>query len=75
LDNPHFIEQMHAFIADPANNVAFHCYFDVEAPDGHHQLSPGEDGKHKTEFQKSAETFKELFGAEVIWLLSGKAEP
>lgn len=63
LDDPYFIEQMHAFINDPAHHVAFHCYFDVEAPDGHHQLSPGPDGKHKTEFPASAAKFKQLFGA------------
>jgi hypothetical protein len=62
LDNPYFIEQMHAFIFDPANHVAFHCYFDVQAPDGHHQLSPGLDGAEKTEFPRSAKRFKELFG-------------
>jgi hypothetical protein len=63
LDDPFFIDQMHSFIIHPANNVAFHCYFDVEAPDGHHQLSPGPDHHHKTEFPKSAERFKALFGA------------
>ena len=45
LDNPVFIERMHDFIDDPANNVYFSCHFDVQAGDGHHQLStgPGED--------------------------------
>jgi hypothetical protein len=62
LDNPYFIEQMHAFITDPANNVAFHCYFDVQAPDGHHQLSPGKGGDEKIEFPKASERFKALFG-------------
>jgi Glycosyl hydrolase family 26 len=61
LDNPYFVEQMHGIITDPANNVAFHCYFDVEAGDGHHQLSPGID-HHVTEFPQSAAKFKELFG-------------
>ena len=42
LDNPYFIEQMHAFFTAPANGVYFHCYFDVQAPDGGHQLSPGQ---------------------------------
>lgn len=64
LDNPHFIEQMHAFITDPANNVAFHCYFDVQAPDGHHQLSPGKDGNEKCEFPLAAAKFKELFSGK-----------
>jgi len=67
LDNPYFIEQMHRFITDPANNVVFHCYFDVEAGDGKHQLSPGKDGKngtHTTLFPKSAAKFQELFGRQ-----------
>ncbi|MDQ3814538.1 MAG: beta-mannanase [Armatimonadota bacterium] len=62
LDNPYFIEQMHKFITDPANNVYFHCYFDVQAGDGHHQLSPGLSGTEATEFPLSAAKFKELFG-------------
>jgi len=62
LDNPYFVEQMHAFVNDPANNVLFHCYFDVQAPDGHHQLSPGFKGDEKTEFPQAAARFKALFG-------------
>ena len=62
LDNPLFIERMHAFISDPANNVAFHCYFDVNAPDGHHQLSPGANGKEVTAFPNAAAKFRALFG-------------
>jgi len=62
LDNVYFIEQIHAFIADRANNVYFHCYFDVQAPDGHHQLSPGIDAAETTEFPKAARRFRELFG-------------
>jgi hypothetical protein len=58
-DNPYFIEQMHKFIMDPANNVAFHCYFDVNAGDGHHQLTPY-NGK-PTEFPQASARFKELF--------------
>lgn len=62
LYNVYFIEQMHKFINDPANHVVFHCYFDVQAGDGHHQLSPGIKGQEATEFPKSAARFKELFG-------------
>ena len=65
LDNVLFIERMHAFISDPANHVAWHSYFDVNAPDGAHQLSPGAGEKGepvKSEFPKSAARFKELFG-------------
>jgi hypothetical protein len=65
LDDPYFIEQMHAFFHDPANHVAFQCYFDVNAPEGRHQLSPGVPGTGKqegTEFPQSAAKFRELFG-------------
>ena len=63
LDNPKFIEQMHAFITDPANRVFFHCYFDVQAPDGGHQLSPGLRGTEVTRFPDSSARFKSLFGS------------
>ena len=39
LDDPYYIQQMYNFIQDPANNVAFHIYFDVWANDGNHQIS------------------------------------
>ena len=61
LDNAGFVDKMHAFIANPENNVLFHCYFDVEAGDGGHQLSPGINN-HQTQFPKAAARFKELFG-------------
>ncbi len=64
LDNPAFVENMHAFITDPANHVAWHCYFDVQAPDGKHQLSPGKKGDEKIEFPEAAGRFKELFGGK-----------
>jgi len=60
-DNPYFIEKMHQFINDPANNVAWHAYFDYQAGDGHHQLAPKADGTVITEFPKSAAKFQELF--------------
>ena len=59
MDNPLFIERMHRFITDPANNVYFACYFDVGAPDGDHQLCP--DGKRETRFPKASRRYKELF--------------
>lgn len=62
LDNVYFIEQMHRFLTDPVNHVAFHCYFDVQAPDGHHQLSPGITGTEKAEFPLAAAKFRALFG-------------
>jgi len=55
------VENMYKVIMDPGNNVYFQCYFDVEAPDGHHQLSPGLNGNHTTEFPESSAKFKELF--------------
>lgn len=61
-DNAFFVEQMHKYIAEPANNVYFHCYFDVQAGDGHHQLSPGLAGTEKTEFPEAAAKFRALFG-------------
>lgn len=61
LDNPYFIEQMHNFIYDPGNNVYFHCYFDVTAGDGDHQICPDPAGKHRTKFPLSFVRFRELF--------------
>lgn len=58
-DDPAFIEKMYEFIQDPANNVYFHCYFDVNAGDGHHQLTS--DGNTPTEFPQSAARFKDFF--------------
>ena len=60
-DNPYFVEQMSKFILDPANHVAFHCYFDVWAGDGNHQLSPGIKGTEVTKFPQSLEMFRKYF--------------
>jgi hypothetical protein len=60
-DDTYYIQQMYKFINDPANNVAWHSYFDVNAGDGHHQLSPKEDGTVVTEFPNAAAKFHELF--------------
>lgn len=38
-DNPYFIKQMHAFIDDPANRVAYHGYLQVDVEDGEHKLN------------------------------------
>ena len=57
-------DQVPAFFHNPANQVAFQCYFDVNAPEGRHQLSPGVPGTGKqegTEFPQSAPKFRELF--------------
>ena len=66
MDDPYFVEQMYQFIMDPKNNVMFHCYFDVQAGDGHHQLSPGAKGNEVTEFPRSAAKFQELFGGREL---------
>lgn len=60
-DNPYYVQKMYDFIMNSGNNVAFHAYFDVRAPDGDHQISPA-DGP--TQFPNSAELFKKLFGVE-----------
>jgi hypothetical protein len=53
-DNPYFIEQMHAWIT--RNRVAFHIYFNVDAPDGQHSLLNGQ-------FPAGAEMFRKRFGS------------
>ena len=60
-DDPLFIERMADFIHNPSNNVLFHCYFDVGAPDGDHLLIP--DGKNKTRFPLSSAAFHRRFAA------------
>ena len=65
-DDPYFVEQMHQFIMDPANHVAFHSYFDYSAAhdkNTDHRLSPEPDGSYTLHFPKSTAKFKELFGA------------
>ncbi len=61
LDNVAFVDKMHAFINDPTNNVYFACHFDVQAGDGHHQLSPGLSEDETNEFPQSAARFRALF--------------
>lgn len=60
LDNPYFVQQMYNFIQDPANNVPFHVYFDVQAGDGHHQVTP--QNGFVTEFPNGAALLRRLFG-------------
>jgi glycosyl hydrolase family 26 len=52
-DNPYYIEQMHAWIT--RNRVAYHIYFNVDAPDGQHSLLTGR-------FPGGAEMFRRRFG-------------
>jgi hypothetical protein len=64
MDDPYFIEQMHRFIRDPVNRVAFHCYFDVNTGDHRHLLSPGVPGASPnkwTRFPKASARFRALF--------------
>jgi hypothetical protein len=61
LDDPYFIEQMHAFIMNPANGVAFDLYFDSNEPALRHQLSP-DPQEAAPEFPRSAARFRQLFG-------------
>lgn len=60
LDNPEFIENMHAWLVEQfeAGRLQWHRYFDADAPDGNHRLSPG--GVY--DFSESAATFRRLFG-------------
>jgi hypothetical protein len=57
-DNPYYIQQMHDFMANSANRVVFQAYFDVNASDGAHELSPA-DGQ--TAFPSSASLFRQIF--------------
>lgn len=56
-ENPEFLRKMYNFIHDPANNVAFHSYWDVVAHDFDAKLSP------TTSFPESAAVYKQLFGS------------
>ena len=55
-DAPYFIERMHEWLA--SSNVAYHAYFEYDAPDGQHRLTG-------TEFPNAAERFRALFGPDV----------
>ncbi len=59
-DNRYFVEQMGAFITNPDNNITWHCYFDVNAGDGAHQLVSDNENP-TTAFPKAAESFQRLF--------------
>lgn len=63
-DDVEYIERMHAWMTDPANNVAWACYFDVNLvgndPTVAHQLQPDWDAG--TVFPASSARFRELFG-------------
>jgi hypothetical protein len=53
-DNPYFIERMHAFLTDPANNVAYQGYFEAN--------EPGLGDYHRLKSMSAAgTTFRRLF--------------
>lgn len=60
-DNPVYIQKMYDFIHEPSNNVYYHSYFDVQAGDGHHQLTQLPNGT-ATQFPTAAALFRTLFG-------------
>lgn len=59
-DDPHFIKKMHQWIADPANNVLYHTYWDYQASDFLCQIS-------NNQYPASAAMFKALFGQAEYW--------
>jgi hypothetical protein len=61
LDNPFYVQKMYDFIQDPANNVAFHVYFDVNASDGGHQVT-SLPGRTATSYPNAAALYRKLFG-------------
>ena len=52
-DNPYYIQKMREWIV--ANDVAYHSYFEYDAPDGEHRLMTGQ-------FPQGAAAFRSLFG-------------
>jgi hypothetical protein len=63
-DDTVYVQNMHDFVADPANNVLYASYFDVHASDGDHQLSPGVVGEYQygpTKFPRAAALFQKIF--------------
>jgi hypothetical protein len=52
-DDPYFITQMHAFVDDPQNRVAYQAYLEVDVADGQHRL---------TTFTTAGQAYKRLFG-------------
>ena len=60
LDDAYYIQQMHDFIMNPLNNVAWHVYFDVNATDGKHQVSPV-PASYVSAYPQASALFKNLF--------------
>jgi hypothetical protein len=57
-DNPYFIQKMHEFIVNPANNVVMQAYFDDVNSLFEHRIGPP-----TPVFPLAAAKFKQLFGA------------
>jgi hypothetical protein len=55
-DDPYFVEQMHKWIT--SNKVAYHVYFDFDAPDGAHALLTGR-------FPTAAATLRSAFNNQL----------
>lgn len=53
-DNPYFIQQMHRFLNDPTNRVAYSIYFEHDARDGEHRLTG-------SRFKRAAKRFRTYF--------------
>jgi hypothetical protein len=52
-DDPDYLRRISAFVADPANRVAYQAYFEFDGPDGPHRLM--------TSFPQAGDVFKSLF--------------
>ncbi len=79
-DNTYFIQKMHDFILDPANNVYFASYFDVTAGDGDHRLVQEVSKKDPTNIKesklpKSAALFQQLFSLPASPTASASTTP
>jgi hypothetical protein len=61
-DNPYFIQQMYDWFVRAG--VSYACYFDSTQPgsDAWHQLWPGADYTHQTDFPVARDRYLELFG-------------
>ena len=53
-NNPYYLTQMHSFITDPANGVAYQSYFEFDGADGPHRLM-------QADFPGAGDTFRRLF--------------
>ncbi len=57
-DNPYFIAQMLAFIADPAHHVRYACYFNTVSQDADHRLTPLPGVRGGTPFPDAAALYR-----------------